>query len=306
MAKKGLLSQFTSSWVRQMGRESAHTAYGDVTGKNTITSKGSVDCYKPLPGFWDYLKLALALIFLPVIGPIWAFVKGCIRAFGNKILFYEVADQHIYKMDRRYSDGKRYVGTQKAKQKVQGLKADVPEKDVKRFNIHAYIYIILSMIALVCQGVIYKNMQAENAAAEAQYESYANWHTVTITDDFTEMSTSYDMVYSTVNEKVMSDVILMKKEGKYILLSKWGSDVDYDYHDNAAVVEVKTNGSVKTVRLKRLYDSYKSEEYTTPENKKVSFSEILVFPKGVVPESGVMQIRMKEKVYSFNLDANIL
>ena len=285
-----------------MGRESAHTAYGDITGKNTITSKGSVDGYKPLPGFWDYVKLILALVFLPVIGPIWAFVKGCIRAFGKKILFYEVADQHIYKMDRRYSDGKRYVGTQKAKQKVEGLKADVPEKDVKRFNIHAYIYIFLSIAALVWQGVMYKNYQAENAVAEAQYQSFANWHTVTITDDFSETSTSYDMVYSTVEDKVKSDVVLMKKDGKYLLLSKWSSDVDYDYHESAAVVEVKTNGSVKTVKLKRLNDSYKDQEYVTPENKKVSYMEVLVFPKGVVPDSGVMQIRMKEKVYSFNLD----
>lgn len=285
-----------------MGRESAHTAYGDITGKNTITSKGSVDGYKPLPGFWDYVKLILAIVFLPVIGPIWAFVKGCIRAFGKKILFYEVADQHIYKMDRRYSDGKRYVGTQKAKQKVEGLKVDVPEKDVKRFNIHAYIYIFLSIAALVWQGVMYKNYQAENAVAEAQYQSFANWHSVTITDDFTETSTSYDMVYSTVEDKVKSDVVLMKKDGKYLLLSKWSSDVDYDYHESAAVVEVKTNGSVKTVKLKRLNDSYKDQEYVTPEDKKVSYMEVLVFPKGVVPDSGVMQIRMKEKVYSFNLD----
>lgn len=40
----------------------------------------------------------------------------------------------------------------------------------------------------------------------------------------------------------------------------------------------------------------------TPENKKVSFSAVLVFPNGVVQASGTMQIRLKEKVYSFNLD----
>lgn len=302
MAKKGLFSQFAGSWVRQMGRESAHTAYGDLTGKNTITSKGNIDGYKPLPGFWDYVKLILALVFLPIIGPIWALIKGCIRAFGKKILFYEVADQHIYKMDRRYSDGKRYVGTQKAKQKVEGLKSDVPVEDVKRFNTHAYIYILLAIIALIGQCIWYQNYRDELSQKEAVYQTYANWHTVTITDDFTEKSTTYDMVYSTVDGKVDSHVVLAKMDGKYLLMSQWGSDVDYDFIEKAASIEVKTNGSVKTVKLKRLHDSYEKEEYMTPENKKIHFSEVLVFPKGVVPASGVMQIRLKEKVYSFNLD----
>lgn len=302
MAKKGLFSQFVGSYVRQMGRESAHTAYGDLTGKNTITSKGTVDGYKPLPGVWDYVKLLLALVFLPIIGPIWALIKGCIRAFGKKILFYEVADQHVYKMDRRYSDGKRYVGTQKAKQKVEGLKSDVPAEDVKRFNTHAYIYIVLSIVALAGQYVIYKGYREELAQTEAQYQTYSNWHTVTVTDDFTEKSTTYDMVYSTVDGKPDSHIILAKMDGNYILLSKWGSDIDYSYIDKAASIEVKVAGTVKTVKLKRLHDNYEDEEYMTPENKIIRFSEVLVFPKGVVPENGVMQIRLKEKVYSFNLD----
>ena len=59
---------------------------------------------------------------------------------------------------------------------------------------------------------------------------------------------------------------------------------------------------VTSLHYKRLHDNYEEEEYMTPENKKVRFSEVLVFPKGVVPENGVMQIRLKEKVYSFNLD----
>jgi len=302
MAKKGMFSQFVGSWVRQMGRESAHTAYGDLTGKNTITSKGHVDGYKPLPGVWDYVKLILALVFLPIIGPIWAFIKGCIRAFGKKILFYEVADEHVYKMDRRYSDGKRYVGTQKAKQKVEGLKSDVPAEDVKRFNIHAYIYIILAIVALIGQCIWYQNYRDELSQKEAQYQTYANWHTVTVTDVFTEKSTTYDMVYSTVDGKVDSHIVLAKMDGNYLLMSQWGSDVNYDFIEKSASVEVKTNGSVKTVKLKRLHDSYETEEYMTPENKKIHFSEVLVFPKGTVPNGGVMQIRMKEKIYSFNLD----
>lgn len=88
-------------------------------------------------------------------------------------------------------------------------------------------------------------------------------------------------------------------DGNYLLLSKWGSDIDYIYTDKPAV---KTNDAVKTVKFRRLHDDYKLEEYMTPENKKVSFSAVLVFPKGVVPASGTMQIRLKEKVYSFNLD----
>lgn len=303
MAKNGLFSQFVGSYVRQMGRESAHTAYGDLTGKNTITSKGHVDGYKPFPGAWDYVKLILALVLLPIIGPIWAIIKGCIRAFGKKILFYEVADQHVYKMDLRYSDGKRYVGTQKAKQKVEGLKSDVPAKDVKRFNTHAHIYILLAIVALVGQGIWYQNYQEELAQNEALYQTYSNWHTVTVKDDFTEKSTSYDMVYSTADGKTDSHIVLAKMEGKYLLMSQWGSDINYDFVEKAASIEVKTNGSVKTVKLKRLHDSYESEEYMTPENKKIRFSEVLVFPKGIVPTNGIMQIRLKEKVYSFNLDS---
>ncbi len=302
MAKRDLFSQFIGSWARQMGRESAHTAYGELTGKNTITSLGTIDDYKPIPNTWDYVKLVIALVFLPIVGPIWALEKGCRRAFGKKIVFYQIVNQHVYKMDRRYSDGKRYVGTQKASQIVELLKSNASENDVRRFNLHAYIYILLAFVGAGSQVALYRIYQEKSVQTELLQQSYANWHTVSVTDNFTEKTTTYEMVYSTVDGKANSHIILAKKDGDYLLMSQWSSDVDYSFIDKSAPVEVKTNGSVKTVKLKRLHDSYEAQEYMTPENKKIRFGEVLVFPKGIVPSNGVMQIRLKEKVYSFNLD----
>lgn len=162
----------------------------------------------------------------------------------------------------------------------------------------------MSIIALVSQGIWYKGYQEELAQSETQFQSLSNWHTVTVTDDFTEKTTTYDMVYSTVDGKANANMILAKIGSDYLLLSRWSSDVNYDFVEKAATVEVKTDGTVKTVKLKRHHDKYDVEEYMTPENKTVSFGEVLVFPKGIVPSNGVMQIRIKEKVYSFNLDKN--
>lgn len=59
MARRGLLSNFVNSWVRQMGRESAHTAYGDITGKNTREYFGEVKETRSFPSIGNYIKLFL-------------------------------------------------------------------------------------------------------------------------------------------------------------------------------------------------------------------------------------------------------
>ena len=299
MAKKGLFSQFVNSWVRQMGRESAHTAYGDITGKNTRESFSDVKELRSFPAVWDYIKLLLAQ-WLLFIGPLWAIIKGLRRLFGKKIQYVGVVDKNIYKLDRRYSDNQRYVGTEEVKLRLERLKEESPEKDVKKYNTHAIVYIVIGAICLVCQSAFLLYGEKQSALEKAELASYTKWHSVTITDDFTGQSSSYEMLYPTLDSVATDKVILFKQKGTYFLLSTSASLFNVDYSTNLASVDIKTTSSVKTIELKK--DTTESTEYMTPFNKVKKYPVRFIIPSGVIPSKGQILIRSKESIYSFDLD----
>lgn len=137
MAKQNLFNQFTGSWVRQMGREFAHSTYNDLKNKNTLEEYRKTSQFCPYHSSYNYLRLIFAQIFLPVLGSIWVILRGVSRLFGNKILCYNIAYKDLYKIDRRLSEGKRYCSTQKVKIKQKRLKKDFSKEDVKKYNFHA-------------------------------------------------------------------------------------------------------------------------------------------------------------------------
>ncbi len=298
MAKRGLFSQFVNSWVRQMGRESAHTAYGDITGKNTRESYGGIKETKVFPAFKDYIKLLLAQL-LPIIGPLWAIIKGSSRLISKNIQYIGVVDKNIYKLDRRYSDNSRYVGTQEVKVKLERLKTDSPAKDVKRYKVHAIIYIVIGLLALIFHGYLMALSEREKENEAKELALYTKWHSVELIDEFTEKTTSYDMLYPTIDSIATDKVVLMKQNGKYFLLSSSSSLFSVDYSNDSAPVDIKTVNGVKSLELK----THPTEtKYMTPLNKSKSFPLCLLIPSGIVPSKGNMQIRSKDKIYTFDLD----
>lgn len=300
MANKSLFSQFVGSWVRQMGRESAHTAYGEITGKNTRESFGEVKELKSFPTVIDYVKLFFAQL-IPFIGPIWGAVKGISRLLSKNIQYLAVVDKSIYKLDRRYSDSQRYVGTEEVTLRSERLKADSPEKDVKRYNTHAIIYIIIGIISIAIQWLYFDSLpEKDNKAEQNALSSYTKWNSVSITDDFTETTETYELLFPTVDSVASKKVVLMKKEGKYYLLSSSSSLFDFDYSKDSAPIDIKTENGVKSIGLKK--HKLESTDILTPENKKEYFPDCYVIPSGIIPQKGILQIRSKGIIYSFDLD----
>ena len=109
---------------------------------------------KLCPGFGDYCKLVLAM-FLPGIGPIWALFKGIIRAFGKNILYNVPTTKYYHKPDGRYKTGQRVVWSRRVIKKVACLKSESPIEDVKRFHLHAYVYIIVSLLVAGFQAYLF-------------------------------------------------------------------------------------------------------------------------------------------------------
>lgn len=299
MARRSLFSQFVNSWVRQMGRESAHTAYGDITGKNTRESFSDVKELKYFPRFVDYIKLLLAQL-LPIIGPLWAIIKGCLRLFGKKVQYIGVVDKNIYKLDRRYSDNQRYIGTQEVKIRLERPKEQSPDGDVRKYNKHAIVYIVVGVLCLVCQGALLLYGKKQDAIEKAELASYTKWNAVTITDDFMGQSTNYEMLYPTVDSVATDKIVLLKQKGAYYLLSSSASLFDVDYSTNRATVDIKTSSSSKTIQLK--IETPESSEYMTPFNKVKKYPNRFLIPSGTIPSKGQIKIRSKETIYSFDLD----
>ena len=196
-------------------------------------------------------------------------------------------------MDRRYSDGKRYIETEETIVKETRFKTDMPPEEVKRYHAHAKAYIIIGVISLIIGYHIAENAEISNSEETAELSSYTKWQTIDITDDFTEKTITYHMIYPTVDSTVTKKMILMKKNGNYILLSTSSSNFEYNKS-----IDIKTSNGVKTIEAKSLEPA----EYLTPQNKTVYFPICLEIPKNLVPSKGQMKIRSKGIIYTFDLN----
>jgi hypothetical protein len=232
---------------------------------------------------------------LPVLGSVWVILRGVSRLFSKKMLCYNIAYKDLYKIDKRLSEGKRYCSTQRVKIKQKCLKKDFPKEDVRKYNIHAIVYIFIGISCFILQCFMAQEFKEEEAREIAELSLYTKWQTVSITDDFTETTTTYDMVYSTVDSIVNKEVILMRRNGNYILLSTTSSNFDL-----YRTLDIKTVNRVKTIEA----ENEGSFEYLTPQNKTIYFPVCLKIPKNLVPTKGEMKIRSKGIIYSFNLNKN--
>lgn len=138
-----------------------------------------------------------------------------------------------------------------------------------------------------------KQIEENNVAEMTELNSYTKWQSISITDDFTEKITTYEMVYPTVDSIAVKNVILMKHNGTYMLLST----NSYDFEYNRAI-DIKTANGVKSIEAKDLGPKH----YLTPQNKNIYFPICLELPKNLVPSNGEMKIRTKGIVYTFNLN----
>ena len=256
---------------------------------------------KPCPEAGDYFKLIFAM-FLPVIGPIWGLIKGVRRAFGKKIVYNVQTTKYIHKPDARYKTGYRVIGSKKVNEKIYQLKSEAPKEDVKRFHIHAYIYILIALLGAVLQASVYNQSKIDKEVEKAELYTLTKWNNVIVSDDSSQITDEYEMIYPLVDSTVCTEFIIMRKGGNYYLLSKWSSDIDHQYSEGTATAVITTTSGTKMVKLTETNNDMHSGVFLTPQNKKVDFGSVLLFPKGVFPYKGMMLIKAREKVYTFDFD----
>ncbi len=91
------------------------------------------------PSLVDYVKLIL-LQFIPIVGTIWAVVKGGIWLSSDRITYYGELDQ-FYDIGAEKKMVDTLTGT------FERPKSDSPKEDVKRCHIHAAVFILVGLLS---------------------------------------------------------------------------------------------------------------------------------------------------------------
>ena len=91
------------------------------------------------PSLVDYVKLLL-IQFIPIVGTIWAVVKGSIWLSMDRIKYYGELDQ-FYDIGGEKKMVDTLTGT------YERPKFDSPKEDVKRCHIHAVVFILVGLLS---------------------------------------------------------------------------------------------------------------------------------------------------------------
>ena len=122
------MSIFGNSFVRQMGREVAHSTYKEMTSYYSELASIDEESYTtrllPYNYCWIVISIIIA-IFVPHIMVI-PFIIGLTRIFSPKVIGHYRGTNNTFKYDGRCRSGKRYCGSDETWIKVKN-----PEKIVQ-------------------------------------------------------------------------------------------------------------------------------------------------------------------------------
>lgn len=144
-----MAKQFSNAFVRQLGRETAHSVYNEVvnTQKSYKTIEGK-DLKVGIPDKLNYTWFAILNLLIP-FGGIITLIQGVFRLFSGKIRYYYSDIVCTYAQDRRYNSGTRSTGSFESRRYIKLDKADTDPEIVRAYEKHALLYIILSVISIV-------------------------------------------------------------------------------------------------------------------------------------------------------------
>ena len=108
------------------------------------------------------------------------------------------------------------------------------------------------------------------------------------------------MLYPVVDSVVSNKMVMMRKDGEYYLLSSNTSLFDFGRSNKKATIDIKSSEGLKKITLKNQINA--PLEYLTPYDETEQYSICLLVPKTVIPDSGILRIRSKGLIYSFDLD----
>ncbi len=144
------MNQFGNAFIRQMGREVAHSTYKNATSYDSTL--------RDLDGNFvtrfvsnDYVYFLFACIggfFLPYV-MIIPFICGLIRVFGRKIKGHMRGTYAITKADARTITGRKYIGQDQAWVTVKKPKEECTKEEIQTARLFGIGEIVLSVVAFV-------------------------------------------------------------------------------------------------------------------------------------------------------------
>ena len=144
-------SIFRDSFVRQMGREFAHSTYKEMTSYNSELAKIDEESYttRLLSNNYSWIVISIIIaIFVPHI-MIIPFIVGLVRIFSPKVIGHYRGTNRIFKYDRRCRGGKRYCGTEENWIKVRKPRKDCTDQQKREAMIAGIIEVVISIITVI-------------------------------------------------------------------------------------------------------------------------------------------------------------
>lgn len=303
MTKRTIFSQFAGAFIRQLGRESAHDVYNDVSGKNTRHKiVGSEDATLAVPGFWKYVYICIVSLF-PCVSLV-LFVKGIKRIFTKNIIYHFYTIENIYKTDGRYRGGARIVGETKVEQKFTRPIDECPETDITRFRLHAFMYLIIALCSFTLKFYGYEQLKNFYAEEEIKYTELAQkvtqWNIYQLKDDFSEETREFWYVYPTKDSKLCTDIVLIKENKLFFYTT---SSLYISSFDKPELKVFKDGEfSFISVEMSREFLE-KKDKITMDIDGEHSYSYRYFLPtkeSKIISQSDSFHIRIDDKVYKFN------
>lgn len=210
---KGVFSQMSGAFVRQIGREAAHSTYKNATSQQggcmgfffriafKLYAPSDSDqpvllrIYKPL----GMVCLAICTLF-PFLS-IVTFVKGLKRLLSGKVTYLSIDKDSAFEL-------------------LKIPASQCPPKDAKRYKRQAAAYIVLAVLSIAFKlyGLVWygERQTAQNLALQQQTVEMTHWNTYTVVhrDDFTEQESTrtFDYVFASENNVIATDYILIREK----------------------------------------------------------------------------------------------
>ena len=268
--------------------------------KNTRIA-GAESAELRIPGFWKYIGVIIANIF-PFVS-IVTLTKGIKRLFSRKITYHFYTTENVYKTDHRYNSGVRIIGRQKVEQKFTKPNNECNSKDIRRYRLHALIYILIACFAIGLKYYGFEKVSeysiAETARTKEIRQQATQWNTYQIKDEFTGKVRKFQYVCPILDDEPYIDLVLIKENGYYLYSSMYISSFDtldfkFFTKQKSSIISRKLDSEYLYDKGKLSIDIDRTQTYTERYPLKGAISKNIA-------TADSLHIRLNNKIYKFNL-----
>ena len=141
-------NHFANAFIRQLGRETAHSLYQDITQISSDIKSVNGNFNVKLK--WFKLVIDAVIGIIPPIIMFIPLVRGIKRLKGEKINGYVNVTKSTYTTDRRYRGGRRYVGDVRVDEEIEIPRNKCKDEIIDKYEHYDEIEIIFSISYMFC------------------------------------------------------------------------------------------------------------------------------------------------------------